>query len=126
MIVYDEHPEYDRNAAFYTSTNLKDWTEQSHLPGYFECTELFELPVDGDADEYSLGGLCRGCEVRDRTFRWKDVYPGTRGQAPGPLGAVLRVSDLRQRSGRPQDSRSAGSESTRRDLTTSTSAFRIA
>jgi len=50
MVVYDEHPEYKRNAAFYTSTNLKEWTEQSHLPGYFECTELFELPVDGDAE----------------------------------------------------------------------------
>ncbi len=49
MIVYDEHPEFGRNAAFYTSTNLKEWTEQSHLPGYFECTELFELPVDNDA-----------------------------------------------------------------------------
>lgn len=48
MVVYDEHPKYKRNAAFYTSTNLKDWEEQSHLPGYFECTELFELPVDGD------------------------------------------------------------------------------
>ncbi|MCX6997116.1 MAG: glycoside hydrolase family 32 protein [Kiritimatiellaeota bacterium] len=46
MVVYDEHPQHGRNAAFYTSTNLKDWTEQSHLPGYFECTELFELPVD--------------------------------------------------------------------------------
>lgn len=49
MVVYDEHPQHGRNAAFYTSTNLKDWTEQSHLPGYFECTELFELPVDGAA-----------------------------------------------------------------------------
>ncbi len=48
MVIYDEHPEYQRNAAFYTSINLKDWTEQSHLPDYFECTELFELPVDGD------------------------------------------------------------------------------
>ena len=48
MVVYDEHPEFDRNAAFYTSTNLKEWTLQSHLPGYFECTELFELPVDGN------------------------------------------------------------------------------
>ncbi len=27
---------------------MKEWTEQSHLPGYFECTELFKLPVDGD------------------------------------------------------------------------------
>ena len=51
MAVYDEHPEHDRNIAFYTSTNLKDWTEQSHLPGYFECPELFELPIDGDASQ---------------------------------------------------------------------------
>ena len=48
MVVYDEHEKYGRNAAFYTSTNLKEWREQSHLPGYYECTELFELPVDGD------------------------------------------------------------------------------
>ena len=47
MIVFDEHPDYKRNAAFYTSTNLKNWTEQSHLPGYFECPELFKLPVNG-------------------------------------------------------------------------------
>lgn len=50
MVVYDEDPKYGRNAAFYTSTDLKTWTEQSHLPGYFECTELFELPVDGDTN----------------------------------------------------------------------------
>ena len=48
MVVYDEHEEFKRNAAFYTSINLKDWTEQSHLPGYYECTELFELPTGGD------------------------------------------------------------------------------
>ncbi len=50
MVVYDEHPKFKRNAAFYTSTNLKEWTEQSHLPGYFECTELFNLPVQGNAN----------------------------------------------------------------------------
>jgi fructan beta-fructosidase len=50
MVVYDEKKEYGRNAAFYTSTDLKNWQEQSHLPGYFECTELFELPVDGDKE----------------------------------------------------------------------------
>jgi len=48
MTVFDEGGKYGKNAAFYTSINMKDWTEQSHLPGYFECTELFELPVDGD------------------------------------------------------------------------------
>jgi len=37
-----------RNIAFHTSTDLKKWTEQSHLMGYYECAELFSLPVDGD------------------------------------------------------------------------------
>ncbi|MCX6867529.1 MAG: SUMF1/EgtB/PvdO family nonheme iron enzyme [Verrucomicrobia bacterium] len=51
MVVYDVQPqkEVGKNAAFYTSTNLKDWTKQSHLPGYYECTDLFQLAVDGDA-----------------------------------------------------------------------------
>jgi fructan beta-fructosidase len=47
MTVFDQSKEHGRNAAFYTSTNMKDWTAQSHLPNYYECTELFELPVDG-------------------------------------------------------------------------------
>jgi len=38
-----------RNIAIYTSTNLREWTLQSRIPGYFECAEIFELPVDGDA-----------------------------------------------------------------------------
>ena len=48
--VYDENPDKQigRNIAFYSSTNLKDWTLNSHLPGYFECPELLELAVDGD------------------------------------------------------------------------------
>lgn len=48
MVVYDEKPGIGKNAAFYTSTDMKEWTEQSHTPSYFECTELFELPVDGN------------------------------------------------------------------------------
>jgi fructan beta-fructosidase len=51
IAVYDEHDEHGRNIAFYTSVDLKEWQEQSHLPGYFECPELFQLPVDGAADE---------------------------------------------------------------------------
>ena len=50
MAVYDEHAEHKQNIAFYTSTNLKDWDKQSHLPGYFECPELFELPIDGNKE----------------------------------------------------------------------------
>lgn len=31
----------------YTSPDLKNWTRQSGIEGFFECPDLFELPVDG-------------------------------------------------------------------------------
>jgi fructan beta-fructosidase len=35
--------------SIYTSANLKEWTFESHVTGFWECPELFELPVDGDS-----------------------------------------------------------------------------
>jgi fructan beta-fructosidase len=48
MAVYDEH---DRKQwiAFYTSADLKKWQFASRIDGWFECPDLFELPVEGDA-----------------------------------------------------------------------------
>jgi fructan beta-fructosidase len=34
--------------SIYNSTNLKDWTYESHVTGFWECPDLFELPIDGD------------------------------------------------------------------------------
>ena len=34
--------------SIYTSADLKKWTYQSHVTGFWECPELIELPVDGD------------------------------------------------------------------------------
>ena len=48
MVAYDEDGE-DRRLAFYSSDDLKTWTQTSQIPNFFECPELFELPVDGDA-----------------------------------------------------------------------------
>ena len=36
--------------SIYTSADLKSWTYQSHVPGFWECPDLFELPVDGNPD----------------------------------------------------------------------------
>ncbi len=36
--------------SIYNSTNLKNWVYQSHTTGFWECPELFELPVDGNPD----------------------------------------------------------------------------
>jgi len=45
MAVYDDTRAIGPNIAFYSSNNLKDWKHQSHLPGYYECPEIYELPV---------------------------------------------------------------------------------
>lgn len=34
--------------SIYTSANLKDWKYESHVTGFWECPELFELPLNGD------------------------------------------------------------------------------
>ncbi|MEH6405940.1 MAG: hypothetical protein V7767_01540 [Leeuwenhoekiella sp.] len=34
--------------SIYTSANLKKWKYQSHTAGFWECPQLFELPVDED------------------------------------------------------------------------------
>ncbi|HWK58874.1 MAG TPA: glycoside hydrolase family 32 protein [Parapedobacter sp.] len=34
--------------SIYTSGDLKDWKYESHVTGFWECPELFELPVDGN------------------------------------------------------------------------------
>jgi fructan beta-fructosidase len=34
--------------SIYTSKDLKKWQFESHLTGFWECPDLFELPVDGN------------------------------------------------------------------------------
>ncbi len=59
MVVYDESHAKNkgsglkammRQLSFYTSPDLRNWTYQSGIPGFFECPELFELPVEGAAN----------------------------------------------------------------------------
>ena len=80
MVVYDEHPQHKRNAAFYTSTNLKEWTEQSHLPGYFECTELFELPIDGDKNNTRWVVFAADAKYAIGSFDGKTFKPDHQGK----------------------------------------------
>lgn len=42
----------ERNGhSIYTSDNLRDWTYQSHVTGFWECPDLFPLPVDGNPND---------------------------------------------------------------------------
>ncbi len=46
MAVYDES-EGKKWIAFHTSPDLKQWTFQSRIEGFYECPDLFEAPVEG-------------------------------------------------------------------------------
>ena len=46
MVLFIEESEM----AFFTSDDLKNWTETSRLKSFHECPELFELPLDRDED----------------------------------------------------------------------------
>jgi fructan beta-fructosidase len=50
MAVYDEEGGR-RDVAFHTSPDLKTWTFASRSDGYYECPDLFELPVEGRPGE---------------------------------------------------------------------------
>lgn len=43
MILWIDGP----TLSIFTSSDLKSWQRQSDIDGFFECPELFELPVDG-------------------------------------------------------------------------------
>jgi fructan beta-fructosidase len=47
MAVYDEH-EGKQWIAFYSSGDLKKWHFESRIEAFFECPDLFELPVEGE------------------------------------------------------------------------------
>jgi len=53
MIVYDENEEADPlwRYALYESRDLKHWSFMSVVPGFYECPEMFELPLDGDENQ---------------------------------------------------------------------------
>ncbi len=91
MAVYDEDrelPEPDRRGvAFYTSSDLKRWTFRSRIGGFYECPDMFELPVDGGkngtkwvltaaSSEYLLGQFDGATFTPDAPA---EKLPGNRG-----------------------------------------------
>jgi len=69
-----------QNFAFYTSTDLKKWTEQSHLRGYRECAEVFTLPVDGDRDNLRWVVFGGDADYAIGNFNGKAFTPAHQGK----------------------------------------------
>ncbi len=55
MAVYDEF-QGGRWIAFYSSPDLKSWTFHSRIEGFFECPDIFELPVDAQPGQGTDAG----------------------------------------------------------------------
>ena len=80
MAVYDESKQYGRNIAFYTSKDLKHWELQSHLPGYFECPDLIQLPVDGNKDNTRWVAFAADARYAIGDFDGKKFTPEHQGK----------------------------------------------
>ncbi len=84
MAVYSEDPVQGadpkapvRVIAFYTSPDLKDWTYQSRVSNFFECPDLFQLPVDGDAKNMKWVLTAASSEYMVGSFDGKTFTPET-------------------------------------------------
>ncbi len=53
MVLYrkPDGNEKAKGISFYTSKNLTDWEFKNHIPGFFECPDLVELPVNRRPDD---------------------------------------------------------------------------
>ena len=122
MVVYDESQTrelgLDQRAilyqhAIYTSPDLKNWTYQSSLPGFFECPELFEIEVEGEpgvkkwvmydaSGEYVVGDFDGKKFTVEQTFRRYD-YGGafyasqTFNNIPPNDGRRIQIGWIRSR-----------------------------
>jgi sucrose-6-phosphate hydrolase SacC (GH32 family) len=88
---------------FLTSPNLNEWTVRSQIEGFFECPDLFELPLDGDAAKKKWVLTAASHEYMIGTFDGSRFTPET-PKLPGHRGrgfyAAQTFSDIPPRDGR--------------------------
>lgn len=77
MVNYNkmQTPGAKQSFFFHASKDLKNWTETSVLEDMYECPNLFELPVDGDANRRLWVTWGAPTEYRIGTFDGKTFAP---------------------------------------------------
>lgn len=86
IAVYDQQ-DGSNGIAFYNSTNLKEWTKTSWLPDFFECPELFQLPVDGDQNNKKWVTFSGDAKYVIGDFDGKTFTPEHKGKCQLHYGA---------------------------------------
>lgn len=93
----DGKPKRKNTIFFLTSDNLKDWTITSHIDGFYECPDYFQLPVDGDTRNQKWVLTAANSEYMVGSFDGRTFHPET-PKLPGNRGrgfyAAQTFSDL--------------------------------
>jgi fructan beta-fructosidase len=102
MAVYDEW-DGKRWITFHSSPDLKQWRFESRIEGFFECPDIFELPVDSKRAEKLWVLTAASSDYRLGTFDGRQFIPQT-PMLPGHRGnafyAAQTFSDIPARDGR--------------------------
>ncbi|MHA3772886.1 glycoside hydrolase family 32 protein [Verrucomicrobiota bacterium sgz303538] len=82
MALYDEDKtqaakDQEQCIVFYTSPDLKKWSYQSRIRGFFECPDIFELPVDGNPSNKKWVLTAANSDYMVGTFDGKTFTPET-------------------------------------------------
>lgn len=84
MALYDEH-DNKRCIAFYTSPDLRKWEFASRIEGFYECPDLFELPIAGNPAKRRWVLTAASSEYMVGSFDGKTFTPDT-PKLPGHRG----------------------------------------
>lgn len=94
---------YENNGnSIYTSPDLKNWKYESHVEGFYECPNLFELAVDGDKTKtkwvmYGASGTYMIGDFNGKSFQ---VEGGKYRYTAGTLYAAQTYNDIPAPDGR--------------------------
>lgn len=81
----DGKPKRKNTIFFLTSDNLKEWTVTSHIDGFYECPDYFQLPVDGDIRNQKWVLTAANSEYMVGSFNGRTFRPET-PKLPGSFG----------------------------------------
>jgi len=87
MALYEEFDK-KRWIVFYTSPDLKQWTYQSRIEGFYECPDIFELPLDGNTGTRKWILTAADSDYMVGTFDGKTFTPET-PKLTGSLGRAF-------------------------------------
>lgn len=88
--------------SIYTSANLKEWNYQSHTTGFWECPDLFELPVDNKPGQKKWVMLGASNSYMTGSFDGKKFTPesGKHYFSTGSIYAAQTITNIPDADGR--------------------------